>query len=584
MSDASINAGTGAGREDAGRLVPGALMALTAIVYANGLTGGFLYDDPFLAQYAWNRVPIDKWGWGQPNPLGHAAQRPLVTAIFYIDALLWGKNVVGYHAFNLAIHLLNVGLAWAICRKLGLSVRSAAIASLVFAIHPVQTESVTYISGRRDVLYGAFFLGALFLYVKGRERPDRRNSLAVWMTVVFGLGAKEATAVLPGIFVALEASAARYPWSQLAPASRGALETARNLWEGFRGRWLLHAGILAVAVPWVLHRALFSTHAHTGTVSRLFGGTVITHALSAAKAQVLLLWRLVCPVTLIGDYTGNTHVHATGPGDPMGWAAVGLLIVLVIVLLWVLVKRPWAGFAGMIIALGLLPTSQIIPHSELVTEHYLYIPVFGFGLLLARTDLALTNLDREKASRVGTAALILLATFYVGRTWARNTVYESDLTFWRDTASKVPENARALVNLGLRERINGGSAEQALERYLKATRTNPYLPEPWANAAGELLYLGRAQEAIAYARRGHELQPDSIQMHVNVVRVLLAAGRPEEAWEELAKIARRDPFNRDAQALQGKVLQALALRNDRKSKPGPGAESPGRPGSESHGR
>src|SRR5206468_3434016 len=90
----------------------GGLLLLTVLTYANGMRGGLVDDDPLIVRDAWAQTPVSRWGWGLPQPLGHAAQRPLVTASYYLDHALFGKATPAYHLFNLGYHLVAVALAF----------------------------------------------------------------------------------------------------------------------------------------------------------------------------------------------------------------------------------------------------------------------------------------------------------------------------------------------------------------------------------------------------------------------------------------------------------------------------------------
>ena len=540
-----------------------ALLALTGLAYANGMTGGFIFDDRLLAQHAWAWKPISQWGWGQPNPMGHAAQRPIVTAAFYLDNFLFGQKPVGYHLINLSLQMVNVWLCWLLAQKLGLSRRAAWIVAAVFAFHPVQTESVVYISGRRDLLHGFFYLTTFLLYLKYREDKPLWWQIALPFYFFVGMNAKESIFTLPGLFLLYEALLADNPWKDPPPESselRSVDSPWRRIGRAFADYKVMYALIFALGVPLLIHRSFISTHLGYDPTGNLIGGTLGTHTMTALRAQVILLWRLVFPLHLLADYSMDSIAISDGWGDPLGWGAMAIIAGLIGSIFWNLSRRPWVAFALSIIVLGLLPTAQIIRHREVTAEHYLYLPCIGFGILLAMAEARLRASKIENAASIAMVALSILLSLYVVRCWARNSAYDSPIAFWSAVERDSPRSARAQINLGAHESLTGKfNAADLLKRFERAQEYDPNNAGGFANAALIYKSLSDRDKAITLFERALEIEPRNPDYHVDMARLLYDAGRLPEAWKHLEWVRVRLPSHERMQGLRREILLKQAM-------------------------
>ncbi|MCB0218137.1 MAG: tetratricopeptide repeat protein, partial [Chrysiogenetes bacterium] len=542
-----------------------ALLALTALAYANGMTGGFIFDDRLLAQHAWAWKPISQWGWGLPNPMGHAAQRPIVTAAFYLDYFLFDKHPTGYHVINLILQMVNVWLCWLLAIRLGLTRRAAWIVAAVFAFHPVQTESVVYISGRRDLLLGFFYLTTFLLYLKYREEKPLWWQITLPIYFFVGMNAKESIFTLPGLFLLYEALLAKNPWRD-PPESQGVDSPWRRIWRGFTEYKVMYALIFALGVPLLIHRSFISTHLGYDPTGNLIGGTLGTHTMTALRAQVILLWRLIFPLHLLADYSMKSIAISSGWGDPLGWGAMAVIVALIGSIFWNLSRRPWVAFALSIIVLGLLPTAQIIRHREVTAEHYLYLPCIGFGMLLAMADARLRASKVQNSATVAMIALTVLFSLYVVRCWARNPSYDSPMTFWSTVERDSPQSARAQINLGAHESLTGqyGGAE-LLKRFERAQEYDPNNAGGYANAGLIYKSFGKNEKAIKLFQRALEIEPRNPDYKVDLARLLYDSGRLTEAWEQLEWVRVNVPGHERMQALRREILLKQAMEARAKS-------------------
>lgn len=492
---------------------------LCVLVYANSLFNGFVYDD-------WDLVVRNPWlqkgpfsdafrsGYWESTRGGSFYYRPVVSISYWIDHEIWGLNPLGYHLRNVALHVaasilvLLLGVRWLGSRA------GAFAAAALFAVHPVHTQSVTWIAGRTDLLATVFFLLALLLMQKGVERvsglpgvTDDSASSARGGTAAFVLAGLAALALA----LLSKEMAVTFP----AVLALHALHVSRRKGGAALAVWLAPAaGAILVTGAWLALRVLLVGsavgfaddphawwHPEDGTASRLLAVPLI---LAFYLRRILFPWWL-------GFESGIEPVSSVA--SPMVWvAAAG--VVLLIVLGWRLRRRNAAVPFG--IAWGLttlLPVVNLHPVFESAMEHFAYLPSVGFTVAAAATGAALI---RRTEARIG--LLIALIVILGGRTVARNGEWHDEETFWRVTVRDTP-SARAWNNLGLLLRGRGDihGAAEALEKVL---RLRPDLPSSHSNLGVVEAALGRRQRALERFRKALELDPGHADALFNMALVL----------------------------------------------------------------
>lgn len=537
------------------------VLLVSVLAYANGMRGGLVDDDQLVVRDAWNGTPISEWGWGLPQPLGHAAQRPLVTASYYLDFALFGQATTGYHVLNLLFHLGAVGLAFALFERLGLTLLGATVGAAVFAVHPVQTESVTYISGRRDVFVGFFWLLTMHLWLSARKQGRGALGLAAVASFVLGLASKEPILTLPGVLVIYEATMS--PECRDGSGFRPLRDRLSAALGAMRRRGWIVAALLAIGVPYALHRSLVSQHIDTAVVGRYIGGTLGSHVMSASKAVGILLVRLVWPLRLQADYSPSDPLYATGWGDPLGWASLAAIAAGAVATLVAIARAPRAGFGLGILALALLPHTQLVRLAILTAEHYLYIPVVGFALLVA------IGVERLAASRLPRAlapALAgLLVVGYAVRTHLRNPVYRDGEAFWGSVLEESPGNSRALANLGVYATVRG-LGDEVRSYFERSLEADPTFDGAYSNLGAYWANVGRPDLAVPLEEQAVRLSPRASEYRLNLAIALTALGRLEEASAQLdvaTSLAPKDP----RVAKQRRRVAALLERERRAHEP-----------------
>lgn len=422
------------------------LLAAVALAGATSFAGGYVNDD-------W-RVLVDDprvqslaaW-WGAMPGI-----RPLLKLSYALNHQS-GLGLAGFHAVNLLIHAGAALLVHALLLRLERRGDPAAppggaalLGALIFALHPVQTEAVTYLSGRSASLAGMLALGSALAWLEAREWVGRERGGWWWPLLSAGLfaaalGVKEYVMVLPMALLLMEAADPRRPFS-----ARRALAAA-----------VPHGLVLAGAAALVLSSPTYRWLLGAGSSLRSFGTNLLTHL----EAVTWLAGQLVRPWHLCAE-PGLRPVTALTPG----LAALGLLLAgLVLVGCWQLRRRPAAGLAILWFLLWLAPTGWLVPRGDPASERQLYLALLGPAWLAGRALAAWAGAAPPRRLAVAALVLALGAGFA-----ARGLVYRDELAFWGDAAAKVPASARSWNNLGvaLAEACRTGEGERAFERALRA--------------------------------------------------------------------------------------------------------------------
>jgi len=423
------------------RFSPVLLLAGTvAVVYLNSFRGVFQFDDYLVIV---DNAGVHSWGAflaGLPRGI-----RPLLKFTYTLN---WtsGLGLFGFHLVNVALHAANAVLIFLLASRIvGASGFAALLPALLFAVHPVQTEAVTYICGRSVSLMTFFYLGSLLAYLRGRERRSRSLLyLASPALFLLAVASKEIALTLPFALVLCEA-----------------VRRERTGWgEALRAQavhWLLLCSLAVLVIV------------HAGYGRLLEVGFDIRGAAANLSTQLhgvpYLLSRLFLPHAL--NFDPDLPVFSVWSADLLPEALLlAALLAAGSVALW---KRSAAGFGILWFFLHLVPTNSFIPRFDVANERQLYLS--SWGLFLAMASGADLLRERCGARRV-TAVAVLLVVALGGFTVSRNTVYRSQVALWEDTARKSPGKARVQNNLGYAYELEG-RFEEADAAYLKALLNDP---------------------------------------------------------------------------------------------------------------
>lgn len=537
------------------------LVVVGALVYANSLSGAFVFDDTS----AIPNNPSIRTLWPPWTPLlppaGTAvARRPVVNLSFALNYAADGLNVTGYHVVNVAIHILSCLLLFGIARRtLAAEVVAAAVRraapwlalaiALIWLIHPLQTESVDYLVQRTELLMALFFLLTLYSVIRGADSvaPPTWFACAI-LSCALALACKEVAGVLPLVVLL-------YDRTFLARSFREALRKRRLLYGGLAATWLILVMTLGERLP-------------TKTELADHSMTPWTYALTQSTAIVRYLRLSFWPSPLTVDYEDwpvATSILSVAP-------ALALVLLLLGVTAWALWRAPALAFPGAAFFLILAPTSSVVPiPTEILAERRMYLPlaavialaVVGSHLLLERLRARRGWANRtQHYIEIGVA--LVLVVVLAGVTIKRNEDYRTADGILADAVAKRPGNWRARSNLGSVLTSQGRSAE-ALPHYAEAVRLKPDYIDARYNLANALSRAGRFDEAIAQYTETLRLRPQHAEAHNNLGNVLRDRGRVDEAIVHFKESLRIDPGNVEAYnnlglafAIQDRLDEAIA--------------------------
>ncbi len=514
------------------------LLLVVAIAAAYGATlfAPFVYDD---------RV----WVTGNPSirHLGALGQvlwppadamtrgRPFLSLSFALNYLLSGDHPWGYHGVNLAIHCGGALLLMGIVRRT-LALLPAAFpaprdrffpavgAALLWALHPLQTEAVTYVSQRAESLMGLFYLLTLYAFVRGATSGGGRAwFLLATVSCLLGAATKETIVSAPLVVLAYD----RTFFSGSFP-------------RALSRRWALYG---ALGLSWVL-LALLSGGLHGRGVGFGLGFSAAGYALVEAWVVAHYLLLCVWPYPLVFDR--GTDLVAT-VGEAVPWACVTVLALAVAA--WGFARRsPW-GFACVSFFLLLAPTSSVVPMAfQPMAEHRMYLPLAAVSALAA---VGLWRLFGRRAGVFAVPACALLAAV----TFLRNGDYRSEVGLWSDTVRRAPGNERAHLALGDALAHAGRDAE-AEQQYRQALGISPGDRDARLALGLSLFREGRAGEALREYRMVAPSGPDSALLHRSMGLALERTGQRAEALAEFRRALDLDPS--DAVARERLGLPAAA--------------------------
>lgn len=499
-------------------MMAAAVVALAGLAaYARTLPVPFLFDDiPSIQE----NTTIRHLG----RSLAPAADttvsgRPVVNFSLALDYALGGMAPWVYHATNIAVHVTAALVLLGIVRRTLVLLRNpsalpiAFCVALLWVLHPLNTESVTYVIQRAESLMGLFYLVTLYCFIRAATAESTPWLVLSVAACFVGMATKEAMATAP-LLVLL------YDRTFLAGSFRGAV----------RQRWKAYG---ALSSSWILLGCLvLSTHGRTGTVG--FGGSVssMDYAKTQAWAVGNYLRLAVWPSPLVFDY-GRSLVTRVPEILP------GLLVVALLVgaTLWALVRRPVLGFLGASFLLTLAPSSSFIPVlTETVAEHRTYlalIPIVVFFVL---------TLNRWFPRAMLTACSILAAAL-LAATLLRNDTYRSADDVWRSVVESRPGNERAHNNLGFILASEPGRHDEAVAQYRQAIALDPAYAQAHLNLGMALVQdPARIADAVTEFRRAIQLNPTLVDAHFNLAIALMGVpGHRDEVVAEYQRALRLKP-------------------------------------------
>jgi tetratricopeptide (TPR) repeat protein len=565
------------------------IVVVSCIAYFPALKGGFIWDDEVfvinnrfikaqdgLYRFWFTTEPVDYW--------------PLTNTMFWLQWRLWGLNPAGYHVTNLILHVIEALLIWIILRKL--AIPGSFLTGIIFAVHPVNVETVAWIAQLKGLSALLFFLLSILWYLKAlmpatiagmapprsQGGPREGENLKILGNAHLRFAAKlipNPQSLIP-IWYWLSLAA-----FLLAAASKGSVTILPFLLLGIV--WWIRplekrdlteiAPFFLIAVVLSVVNMWFQTHG-TGEVIRV--ASFANRLLGAGAVVWFYLYKTFLPINLSFVYP-LWHIKE---GNPLWW--LPLLLVLAVSALFWRNREKWSRpllFAWYFFCVALAPvmgfTDVFFMRYSLVADHYQHIAIIG---IIALTSSAWRVWQQRTLGLMHWAATAIpFATIgtFAFLSVQQSGLYRDEITLFSATLENNPECWMLHNNLG-KALYEADRYQEAIEQYQETLHFNPDYPQALYNIGLAKAKINRPQEAIDYYRKALRFKPNCVEAHHNLSMMLVQIGRPREAIEHDETALRLKPdypeahnnlgvayirINRPQEAIEH-FEQAIRLRAD----------------------
>ena len=533
------------------------LISLVCLAYGNTLHHSFHFDDiPSILQKPWIRG-LDKI----PDFIFSYSQRPLVILSFNINYAISGFKEWSYHVFNITFHILVVALIYRLGKLIVYHMSEGntslvkipnqmpLLAASIFAVHPLNTQAVTYISSRSSILATIFYLVTVILFIEGLYKKNNGTKINYFFVMVaaisFGIGF-----LCKLIVVSLPAILFIYHYYFI---SNHNLE----IWLKRQRKWILGVGGLLLTT--FLLKKIYGDGLLRASIVDVTTWDYFRTQLGVIPLEYLR--KMLFPFNLTIDTNFKVVQH---------WRSLvvlgGLIILGVFSIVWIKLsqikkqsKKYGPEAFGLIwILITLSPTSSFIPLLDMAAEHRTYLPLVGFSICLSSLLIRLKSFiqqsievrtsgmsQNKKMLRVPVVLILLiLASFLVG-TRERNKVWKDEVSLWIDAKQKAPFLIRPYNNLG-EAYDKMGSYDLAVKEFEGALRLNPnyfFALSNLGNIYGKKKEYG---QAISYTKQALRQKPDYAPGHYNLAKALHMTGNPGKAMSSYRLAIKYNPYFEEA--------------------------------------
>ena len=505
-----------------------ALLVVVALAYASSLDGAFTYDDK--VEVIGNRTirVLDRWR----VMIGYNLSRPITIASYALNYHFAEQEPFLYHLVDVVIFGLEVGLAFLLVSSLAeikqhpRPVIVGAIAAGLWAAHPLNTEAVSYITGRSEQLCALFYLLGCWSFVRWRQVGGAQHFAGAWISVVLGALTKEVAITMPAAFLLIELVAIRsMDWRAV--------------------RWRDHVlGVVGVVAFLGWRYSMYGTVTSPVPPQRPLDVQIFTE---------FEVWIRYVQLSIIPYGQSVFHDHAeTGP-TLRSIAAMAAVLGGTGVAIWKGRKHPWLAFCWLWFALALLPSSSFFALKETMAEHRIHLSLLG---VMAAAAFGLDRLGRR-----GHISAAILVLGLVAATIVQNRVWQSETALWAQASERNPSSAEAWYGYGEALHLDQEFG-LAREAYRNATERDDDYLDAWNNLGREEAILGNREEAEEAWKSALKRSPSYCKAHNNLGLLFGRSGQYKEAEMELLTSLQYCPNNCLANRLLGD-LYADHLDNER---------------------
>ncbi|MGO9108148.1 MAG: tetratricopeptide repeat protein [Thermoguttaceae bacterium] len=493
-----------------------ALIVSVFLVYEPAWQGGLIWDDEAHV----TRPELRSWHglyriWFDVRAT--TQYYPFVHSVFWVEHKLWGDATLGYHLVNIFLHATAALMVAMILRRL--AIPGACLAAAIFALHPLQVESVAWITELKNTLSAVFYLGAAMLYFRFDQTRKTASYLAALGAFLLALATKTVTGTLPGALLVIF-------WCQ-----RGRLSWKNDVLP-LVPFFLLAAGTGMITAWWELEI--------NKCVGPDFDFTWIQRILIAGRTAWFFLWKLFWPANLTFIYP-RWQINSGVWWQylyPLGGAAL-------LAVLWAIRQTTRAPLAALLFFGGtLFPVLGFFNlytfRYSLVADHYQYLASLGIIALFSAGVALLLKPVVGWVSVFGKLGCLALVALLAVLSWRQSRMYADVETLYRTTIDGNHDCWMAYNNLGL-ALAGRGRFDEAITRYQKALKIKPDFAEAHNNLGLALAGRGQIDEAIAQYRKALDIDPECVEAHNDLGIALAGRGKVEEALAHFRKALEINP-------------------------------------------
>jgi len=512
------------------------IVGLGILVYANSLGNPFIWDDQVLIV----KNDIIKDFANLPKVFTSALisdkyseahfYRPMQTLSNMLDYRIWGLNPFGYHVTNLLFHILNAILIFFLIVAISGNRTISIITSLLFVIHPIHTEAVTYISGRADILATFFLLLASILFIKCLQHSHMKRALLYTFSLLCFFAAilsKESSIIFPLILAA---------YLFIFPATK--LHNRYKIKSLF---YLLPFFILVVAY-FLLRSAVLKSGA--SSIKIISPTSMYPWFLTMCGVLATYIRLLFLPVGL--------HMERLVPIIKSAFRIdfiIPIVFLVTLLVLWVKLSRrnKFVLFGMLWFFIALLPLFGVIKLNALIAEHWLYFPSIGFFMTIGYCAFMLFENNVLKISKgvyigILTTLFVMILGIYSVLTVMRNIDWSNPIYFYQSTLKYTPQSPRLYYNLAL-VYVDNKQFDEALENFKKAVELKLNHEEAY-NYLGNIYSMkGSYDKAKEAFEKSLQINPDSSKAHNGLGIIYDETGQYDQAIDEYQKALKTEPEN-----------------------------------------
>lgn len=482
-----------------------AILMLTTALYAQVIGFDFvLLDDPMLvSENPLIAEPSLSSAWTAVTSYDPELYVPLTTLTYLLESALLGMQPWHFHLVNMLLHLACVCCVFAFVRRITSSMTQAAIVATLFAVHPINTETVAWVSARKDLLSTFFSLSSILLYLGYREQGKRTTLAGCLLLFLLALLSKGTALMLPGILLLID-------WKQKRSDRRS---------------------VVLEKIPFFALSILFFIIALMGKSVLVAHASVTDMALMAFRSTVLYVQLIFFPLHQSAIYLYERSVSITTPDIA---ASAIVVVALTAMALRFRSRYPAILFGWMWFILWLLPTYFHYSHDGVsvfvASDRYAYVAAIGIFLALASAiDALLQRLATSRSRRAALwVAMACITVLLCSLTLHRTRVWANGFTLSHDVLSQYPSEYHSRYNLALAYERRG-QVENALREYRATITLRPQYVNAYVNLGALIAAQGDIASAIDIFMEGTRVRPDAPQLHYNLGLAYQHLSRWDEA-------------------------------------------------------